>query len=141
MERSRFHTHLNEAQAMFIAFFFSDYFPSIGGWLDKLTGLSSRLERVFKEMDEFYDEIIKDHLDPDRPKSEREDIVDVLLQLRKERCFSFDLTLDHIKAIFMVSSGNSMSIIVTCLYITYRLEISATSTNVLGKFYLTYAYT
>lgn len=101
VERTRFHTHLNETQALLITFFFSDYFPFIGGWLDKLTGLSSKLERVFKDMDEFYDEIINDHLDPNSPKSEREDIVDVLLQLRKERCFSFDLTLDHIKATLM----------------------------------------
>jgi len=105
VQRSRFHTHLNETQAMFITFFFSDYFPFIGAWLDKLTGLSSKLERVFKDMDEFYDEIVNDHLDPNSRKSEREDIVDVLLQLRKERCFSFDLTLDHIKAILMVSLG------------------------------------
>ncbi|KAJ8446306.1 hypothetical protein Cgig2_005837 [Carnegiea gigantea] len=99
--RSKFHDLLNEVQAMFAAFFFSDYFPYVGSWIDKLTGLSSRLERIFKEMDEFYDEIISDHLDPNKPKYEHEDFVDVLLQLKKEHCFSFNLTLDHIKAVLM----------------------------------------
>ncbi|KAJ8446327.1 hypothetical protein Cgig2_005858 [Carnegiea gigantea] len=85
---------------MLIAFFFADYFPFIGGWVDKLTGLSSRLERTFNDLDEFYNKIINDHLDPNKPQSDN-DIVDVLLQFRKERCFPFPLTLDHIKAVLM----------------------------------------
>ena len=83
---------------MFVASSFSDYFPFIGGWIDKLSGLSSRLPHVFKNMDEFYNQVMNDHLDPNKPKSEHEDIVDVLLRLQKERCFSFDLTFEHIKA-------------------------------------------
>ena len=59
---------------MFTSFFFTDYFPSIG-WLDKLTGQFSRLERTFKELDAIYEEIINDHLDPNKSNSEREDIV------------------------------------------------------------------
>jgi len=91
---------------MFAGFFFSDYFPYVGSLVDNLSGLSSRLEKVFKEMDEFCGEIIRSHLDPNKPRSEREDIVDVLLQLQNERCFSTDLTLDNIKAILMVISSN-----------------------------------
>jgi len=130
VERSRFHSLLNETQAMFTASFFSDYFPFIGGWIDKLSGLSSRLERLFKDMDEFYEEIINDHLDPGRPKSEHQDIVDVLLQLRKERCFSFDLTLDHIKAILMVSFAQFNNVYHSSLSLSYLIrssEIFATS--------------
>ncbi|XP_021759825.1 cytochrome P450 83B1-like isoform X2 [Chenopodium quinoa] len=97
---SRFHKLIREAEAMFTTFFFSDYFPSVIGWLDKLTGKFSRLEKTFKDLDAFFEEIINDHLDPNKPKSEREDIVDVLLQLMNER--SFELTLDHIKAVLMV---------------------------------------
>lgn len=101
IEKSRFHTLLNETQALFVAFFFSDYLPLMG-WLDKVTGLSSRLERVFKDMDAFYEELINDHLHQDKSESDREDLIDVLLQLRKERCFAFELTLDHIKAVLMI---------------------------------------
>ncbi|XP_074282510.1 cytochrome P450 83B1-like [Silene latifolia] len=99
-ERRRFNRLLNEAQAMFVAFFFSDYFPSIG-CLDKLTGQASRLEKTFKELDGFYEEIIKDHLHATNPKSQEEDLVDILLRLMKERSFTFDLTLDNIKAVLM----------------------------------------
>ncbi|KAL2892850.1 Cytochrome P450 83B1 [Bienertia sinuspersici] len=96
--RSRFHSLLNDAQAMFIATFFSDYIP-FGGLLDMLTGRSSKLEQTFKNLDAFYEEIINDHIDPNKPLSEHEDIIDVLLHLRKER--SFQLSLDHIKAVLM----------------------------------------
>jgi len=101
---------------MVAAPFFTDYFPFIGGWLDKLTGQSSRLEKLFKDMDEFYEEIINNHLDPSRPEDDNhEDIIDVLLQLRKERRFSFELTLDHIKAVLMASTSafrNYLSLII-----------------------------
>lgn len=53
LESSRFHSLLNEAQAMMGVFFLSDYFPMIG-WVDKLTGLLKRLEKNFKELDDFY---------------------------------------------------------------------------------------
>ncbi|KAL5845250.1 hypothetical protein ACOSQ4_011208 [Xanthoceras sorbifolium] len=100
IERSRFHALLNETQAMFASFFVSDYFPFMG-WVDRLTGLKSRLERNFKDCDTFYQELIDDHLDSNKPKSEQKDIIDVLLQLREQRSFKIDLTIDHIKGVLM----------------------------------------
>lgn len=101
-ERSRFRGLLMETQAMFLSFFVSDYFPSIG-WVDKLTGLWARLEKNFKDMDLFYQELIDEHLDPMRPKSKLKDIIDILLQLRKVEQSSFEITFDHIKAVVMVN--------------------------------------
>uniref|UniRef100_A0A803LV91 Cytochrome P450 n=2 Tax=Chenopodium quinoa TaxID=63459 RepID=A0A803LV91_CHEQI len=98
--RSKFHDILTEAQAMLAGFFTSDYFPYFG-WLDKLTGKYSKLEKTFKKLEEFYEEVIGEHLDLKKHKFERENMVDILLQLKKERCFSFELTLDHIKAVLM----------------------------------------
>ncbi|CAJ1949722.1 unnamed protein product [Sphenostylis stenocarpa] len=100
-EKSRFHELLNESQAMWGTFFFSDYIPFLG-WLDKIRGLHTRLERAFKDLDKFYQEVIDEHNDPNRKTpAENEDIIDVLLQLQKQRSFSVDLTNDHIKAVFM----------------------------------------
>ncbi|GJZ34016.1 cytochrome P450 [Tanacetum coccineum] len=47
---------------------FSPYnmFPFMG-WLDKLNGSIARLEKIVKDMDEFYQQLIDEHLDPDRP--------------------------------------------------------------------------
>ncbi|KAK8527645.1 hypothetical protein V6N12_054850 [Hibiscus sabdariffa] len=99
-ERSRFHGLLNGSQALISSFCFSDYFPPMG-WVDRLTGFHNRLEKTFKELDTFYQELIDEHLDPNRSKPAREDIIDVLLQISKDDDFPFDLTIDHIKAILM----------------------------------------
>ncbi|CAK8575107.1 unnamed protein product [Lathyrus sativus] len=100
IERSKFQGMLHELEAMVTAFFVSDYIPFMG-WIDKLSGLRARLERNFKEMDEFYQEVIDEHLDPNRKQGDEEVIVDVLLQLMKQRLFSIDLTFDHIKGVLM----------------------------------------
>ncbi|MBA0669376.1 hypothetical protein Goklo_007306 [Gossypium klotzschianum] len=99
-EGSRLHGLLKESQAMFTSFSFSDYFPFMG-WVDRFTGFHARLENLFKELDTFYQQLIDEHLNPNRLKPEQEDILDVLLQTWKDRDFLFDLTLDHIKAIIM----------------------------------------
>ncbi|CAI0382870.1 unnamed protein product [Linum tenue] len=54
-----------------------------------------------RECDAFYQEIIDEHLDPDRAKPEQEDILDILLQLWKDRSFKVQLTFDNIKALLM----------------------------------------
>ncbi|KAG5243667.1 cytochrome P450 [Salix suchowensis] len=54
-----------------------------------------------KKFDAFYQQIIDEHLDPNRSKPEHEDILDVLLQIYKDRPYKTQLTFDHIKAILM----------------------------------------
>ncbi|XP_057743961.1 cytochrome P450 83B1-like [Arachis stenosperma] len=100
VERSRFHDLFNECQAMLGGFFVSDYIPFLG-WIDRLNGMHARLNKIFKELDKFYQEVIDEHMDPNRDSSKGEDIIDVLLQLKNQRSFSFDLTINHIKAMFM----------------------------------------
>uniref|UniRef100_A0A5B7BRJ2 Cytochrome P450 71A1-like n=1 Tax=Davidia involucrata TaxID=16924 RepID=A0A5B7BRJ2_DAVIN len=99
-ERSKFHALLNEAQTVLGSFFVSDHFPFLS-WIDKLSGQSNRLEKVFKELDLFYQEIIDEHLNKKSAKSRQEDIIDVLLQLQKDKSFTIELTSDHIKAVLM----------------------------------------
>ncbi|KAK8999125.1 hypothetical protein V6N11_070302 [Hibiscus sabdariffa] len=99
-EMSRFHGLLKESEAMFTSFSFADYFPFMG-WADRFTGFLTRLDKNFKELDAFYQEIIDEHLDPNRPTPDQEDIVDVLLRLWRNRELRFDFTMDHVKAILM----------------------------------------
>ncbi|XP_061363142.1 cytochrome P450 83B1-like [Gastrolobium bilobum] len=99
-ETKRFHRLLSEFEAMMVTFFVSDYIPFMG-WIDELTGLNARLERIFKEFDKFYQEVIDEHLDPNTQRTEEHDIVDVLLQLKKQSSFSIDLTYEHIKGVLM----------------------------------------
>ncbi|KAH6798530.1 hypothetical protein C2S51_035014 [Perilla frutescens var. frutescens] len=58
---SRFDELMIECQAMQVGFFVSNYLPWFG-WVDKLSGMISRLDRVFKDLDEFFQELIDEHL-------------------------------------------------------------------------------
>ncbi|KAJ1383693.1 Cytochrome P450 [Sesbania bispinosa] len=102
IKRSRLLKVLDESQALMGTLFVSDYIPFMG-WVDKLRGLHSHLERNSKEMDALLQEIVNQHLDTtNRQESDEEDIIDVLLKLKKQNAFSFDLTYDQIKAVLLV---------------------------------------
>ncbi|XP_006367992.2 cytochrome P450 83B1-like [Solanum tuberosum] len=99
-EGRKFGELLKVTQEMLAGFFVSDYFPLLG-WIDKLSGKINKLEKNFKYLDEFYEGLIEQHLNPNRPKSMEGDIIDLLLQLKKEKSTPIDLTLENIKAIIM----------------------------------------
>ncbi|GAY64192.1 hypothetical protein CUMW_231720 [Citrus unshiu] len=67
------------------------YFPFIG-WIDKLTGMLQRPQNNFQEIDK---------------QLQQEDVIDVLLQIRKDRGFKVDLTMDHIKVLTVDNFINS----------------------------------
>ncbi|KAK7390172.1 hypothetical protein VNO78_25471 [Psophocarpus tetragonolobus] len=72
-----------------------------------MRGLHGRLKRICNDLDKFYEEVIDKHMDPNRKSMEKENIVDVLLQLKKQRSFSVDLTNDHIKADMLVAATDT----------------------------------
>ncbi|EOX92908.1 4-hydroxyphenylacetaldehyde oxime monooxygenase, putative [Theobroma cacao] len=90
---------LDEAMNMLASFSAEDFFPTIGQFIDYLTGLKTRRERIFKELDAYFEMVLNQHLDPNRPQPEHEDFVDILVQLLKDQ--SFGLTKDHVKAILL----------------------------------------
>ncbi|CAI9115128.1 OLC1v1015964C1 [Oldenlandia corymbosa var. corymbosa] len=123
-KRRSAHEILQEAEAFLGGFFVADYFPSLG-WIDKLTGMLPRLDKNFKELDSFYQELIEEQL----AKSERKEslsndnVLQLLIQLKEDKSIStVDLTWDHIKAIlttiFLAASTSTASAItwaMTCL--------------------------
>ncbi|XP_015087484.1 cytochrome P450 83B1-like [Solanum pennellii] len=115
-EKRKLDQLLTLIQEMMTKFYFSDYFP-LFGWLDKLFGNISILEKNFKDLDEFFEELIHQHLNPNRPKSMEGDIIDLLLQLRKEQSPSIDLTLDNIKGILMdILTGGTDTIVIGVIW-------------------------
>ncbi|XP_047972287.1 6,7,8-trihydroxycoumarin synthase-like [Salvia hispanica] len=89
-----------EAQALMVSFYVSDHFK-VFGFLDKLSGLSSRVETNFQELDSFYQQLIDDHLNPipSSSSSGDPDIIDLMLKLKGEKPDS--ITWDQIKALLM----------------------------------------
>ncbi|XP_073299756.1 cytochrome P450 83B1-like [Primulina huaijiensis] len=100
MGKRKFDEILKETQELCVVFFFGDYFPSLG-WIDRLTGLNSRLERNFRDLDDLYQELIDDHLDPNRPESMSGDILDLMIKLKQEEAASVPIEWDNIKGILM----------------------------------------
>ncbi|KAL0405119.1 UNVERIFIED_CONTAM: cytochrome [Sesamum latifolium] len=106
-EKMRFDRLVIEAQALMVSFYVSDHFPAVG-WVDKVSGLLGRLGKNCKELDVFYEQLIEEHLDPARQKpAGRQDIIDLMIQLKDQNSSSLDLSWDHIKALLMVYSCSS----------------------------------
>lgn len=104
---------LHELQATITNYFLSDLWPGsvFARLIDRMMGKFYRLEKCFKGLDSFYQELIDEHLHPQTPKSNEEDqdLIDILIQLKKDKVLDpFELTNDHIKAI--------LTVITTCYF-------------------------
>ncbi|KDP36607.1 hypothetical protein JCGZ_08423 [Jatropha curcas] len=102
--QERFQEVIHEALAKLGGFSASDFFPYVGWIVDRVTGLHSKLERSFQELDEFYQKIIEDHIQKGKEKHGHQDIVDVLLDLERYQTESegIQFSKSHIKAIIMM---------------------------------------
>ncbi|XP_048620241.1 cytochrome P450 71B13-like [Brassica napus] len=78
----------------------ADYFPVIGQLIDRITGLHSKCEKVFKAMDAFFDQSIKYHLEDE---SIKDDIIALLLKMEREETGhgEFQFTRNHTKGILL----------------------------------------
>ncbi|XP_057778253.1 6,7,8-trihydroxycoumarin synthase-like [Salvia miltiorrhiza] len=90
---------LREAQGVLASLSMSDFFPWLG-WVDWINGYGSWVERTYKNLDGFYQELINEHLDPKRKEKEK-DVVDALIQLKEERSLSIDFDWRSVKAMLM----------------------------------------
>lgn len=111
--RNHFHDVLDEALSAKAGFSAEDYYPNAAGRLvDRLTGAAARRERVFRDLDAFFDTIIDQHLvDPSSSLSSATttpDLIDVFVDLMEESRRqpqvhgSLRFTRDHIKGLLSV---------------------------------------
>ncbi|KAG2702066.1 hypothetical protein I3760_06G073900 [Carya illinoinensis] len=85
LDNERFQKVVHDAEAMLGSFNASEYIPYVGWIVDRLFGRVEMLERIFHELDDFFQQVIDLHLKPDRTKPEHEDIIDVLLKIEREQ--------------------------------------------------------
>ncbi|TVU09256.1 hypothetical protein EJB05_42713, partial [Eragrostis curvula] len=99
--KKHFQDVFNEAFRIKSSFSYENYFPNAFGHLvDCVTGLVSLRERVYWELDAFYDIIIDQHLDPSHPTQDNgPDFIDILIGLMKKHQSSLQFTRDHIKGL------------------------------------------
>lgn len=94
---------LRETQHLVGEFNLADYFPGMD-WVNRFNGVDRRLDKTFQDLDRFLDKVIQEHRDPMRPKSDVEDIIDVLLEIQKDKGRALNLKDEQIKGILLVVS-------------------------------------
>ncbi|KAG5236180.1 cytochrome P450 [Salix suchowensis] len=101
-DRDRFHEVVHDTEAVLGSISADEYIPYLGWIVDWLTGHRAKMERVFHELDTFFQHAIDNHLQPGRKKCQ-DDMIDVLLRIEKEQTEvgASQFTRDNIKAILM----------------------------------------
>ncbi|CAH8252150.1 unnamed protein product [Arabidopsis lyrata] len=93
---------VNKFEMLVAGVAFTDFFPGVGCLVDRFSGQNKTLNNVFSELDNFFQNVLDDHLKPGREVSESPDVVDVMIDLMKKQekdGESFKLTTDHLKGI------------------------------------------
>ncbi|WZZ53918.1 hypothetical protein YC2023_054025 [Brassica napus] len=102
IDQERIEELVTEAAEAIGTFNFSDFFPgALGRFLDWFFQRYKKMNKVFEELDAFYQHVIDDHLKLEGRKDP--DIVSLLLDLihKQGNEDSFKLNIDNIKAILM----------------------------------------
>ncbi|KAF8690711.1 hypothetical protein HU200_041087 [Digitaria exilis] len=62
-----------------------DFFPAsrVSLWFDKLIGLEARYKRIFRDLDAFFETVLRQHSDQERVLPEKDNLVDVLISIWK----------------------------------------------------------
>ncbi|CAO2840523.1 unnamed protein product [Amaranthus hypochondriacus] len=114
---SKTHEILKETQRLLGELNVADFYPWFGWLLNKVNGFDARLEKNFKELDEFYEEVVQEHLEhTTRPEKDHEDLVDVLLRIQNDSNQTIALSNNHVKGIltdmFIAGSDTSAATLV-----------------------------
>jgi septum formation topological specificity factor MinE len=109
MEQDEFVSTVRDVLQLAGGFYIGDLFPS-AKWLQNLTGMRPRLEKLHEKIDSILELIINDHKEKkSRSKDDlvegEEDLIDVLLKFEdvSSKDLDFSLTKRNIKAIIVVS--------------------------------------
>ncbi|CAL5411800.1 unnamed protein product [Camellia sinensis] len=100
-EQHRFREAMKEGTALASGFQIGDFFPSLA-FIDVICGMKKRLEKTFFELNSILSKAVQEHIDRRKvEKSEHEDLVDVLLQIKDNGGLEVPLTVDNIKSVIL----------------------------------------
>ncbi|KAM7483137.1 hypothetical protein LguiB_007720 [Lonicera macranthoides] len=101
----RFKELLVEFVELLGVFCVGDYVPWLW-WVDQVSGLIGRVERVAKGVDKFLEDVLSDHMEKKRETvGEGKNFVDILLEIQRENTLGFSISRDTIKALIMDMFG------------------------------------
>ncbi|KAL8225503.1 hypothetical protein R6Q57_018060 [Mikania cordata] len=99
-EGRKFENLLHRTMELLGCFSVGNYIPSLK-WVDRLSGLVRKADDVAKEFDELLEGVIEEHLNEKRVGVEGRDLVDILLELQRDKLKGFRLERDMVKAIIL----------------------------------------
>ncbi|KAK1363183.1 putative cytochrome P450, family 71, subfamily A, polypeptide 26 [Heracleum sosnowskyi] len=85
-----------------------DFIPWLA-WVDRISGLDARLDRVSKKIDEFLQGVVEEHMgdqeiqlgESNNHIEHKEDFVDILLRVQRETTHGISINNDSVKAILL----------------------------------------
>ena len=95
---------LGEFTELLGCFSIGDYVPMLS-WLSRVNGLEARMDRVAKELDEFLEGVVEEHMESgsdDHEEDQHKNFVDILLWIQRENLLGFPIDRTCIKAIILV---------------------------------------
>jgi len=105
---SKLREPLNEMMELLGASVIGDYIPWLD-WLGSVNGMYGRAKRVGKQLDEFFEQVVDEHVSRrghdvhgDDDDEEENDLVDVLLRIQKKNATGFQIDRTIIKALILV---------------------------------------
>lgn len=137
-DKERFSELVKELMTFAGGFSSQDMFPYVGWVLDKVNGYHVKLEKVCREMDSFFEEVIDDHVrKPEERIEEQEDIIDVMLRIERDQRQNDEqawFSRVNIKAILVVSQYYSCSHSVCMVSVLLKLTIkNVISGHIFGR--------
>ncbi|KAK1436698.1 hypothetical protein QVD17_02480 [Tagetes erecta] len=92
---------------MFTRLSIGSYIPWLS-WVDRVSGLLAKAEQVTKELDEFLEDVIDEHVNKRKEDDEGQDFIDILLNVQKDKTTGFTFERDTIKAVIMDIFGGGI---------------------------------
>ncbi|KAK9072378.1 hypothetical protein SSX86_008812 [Deinandra increscens subsp. villosa] len=100
-EGRKFKNLLEKMVELLGCFSVGSYIPSLR-WVDRFSGLERKADAVAKELDEFFEAVIDEHVNRKLGEgSEGRDLVDILLEIQRDNVMGFHLEKEMIKAIIL----------------------------------------
>ncbi|KAK8479897.1 hypothetical protein V6N13_096529 [Hibiscus sabdariffa] len=82
-----------------------DYLPWLA-WVSHVNGFNAKADKVAKELDEFLDGVIQEHVNEhNRHGNDQKDFLDVLLEIQKQDTVGFPIERTSIKAIILIRTN------------------------------------
>nr|GMD31386.1 cytochrome P450 71A3-like [Ipomoea batatas] len=83
-----------------------DYIPWLA-WVNRINGVDRRVEKAAKDLDEFIDGVVEEHVGLKKEEGDGLDFVNILLQIQREDKIGFPIHRDSVKALVldMFSAG------------------------------------